>query len=116
MVRDLCDGQLEGAEIGSTEIVFTPEKIKGGIHTADTKTAGYVSLIFHLRMGFAVRPGFKSGYYHLLDKLLNIFELLFPHFFNAENRNLSGLDIMEFRVSNCLLITAVIISRIFYRK
>ncbi|XP_023390850.1 RNA 3'-terminal phosphate cyclase [Pteropus vampyrus] len=28
MIRDLCDGQLEGAEIGSTEIRFTPEKIK----------------------------------------------------------------------------------------
>ncbi|XP_020761729.1 RNA 3'-terminal phosphate cyclase isoform X3 [Odocoileus virginianus] len=40
MIRDLCDGQLEGAEIGSTEITFTPEKIKGGVHTADTKTAG----------------------------------------------------------------------------
>lgn len=46
MIRDLCDGQLEGAEIGSTEIMFTPEKIKGGIHTADTKTAGYVSVTF----------------------------------------------------------------------
>ncbi|KAJ8784594.1 hypothetical protein J1605_007945 [Eschrichtius robustus] len=28
MIRDFCDGQLEGAEIGSTEIMFTPEKIK----------------------------------------------------------------------------------------
>lgn len=42
MVRDLCDGQLEGGGIGSTEITFTPGKIKGGIHVADTKTAGYV--------------------------------------------------------------------------
>uniref|UniRef100_A0A8C2LEC8 RNA 3'-terminal phosphate cyclase n=1 Tax=Cricetulus griseus TaxID=10029 RepID=A0A8C2LEC8_CRIGR len=44
MVRDLCDGHLEGAEIGSTEITFIPEKIRGGIHTADTKTAGYACL------------------------------------------------------------------------
>lgn len=44
MVRDLCGGHLEGAEIGSTEITFTPEKIRGGVHTADTKTAGYVCL------------------------------------------------------------------------
>lgn len=42
MIRDLCDGQLEGGEIGSTEITFTPGKIKGGTHIADTKTAGYV--------------------------------------------------------------------------
>jgi len=52
MIRDLCDGQLEGAEIGSTEITFTPEKIKGGVHTADTKTAGYVSLTFHFTIYF----------------------------------------------------------------
>lgn len=42
MIRDLCEGQLEGGEIGSTEITFTPGKIKGGTHIADTKTAGYV--------------------------------------------------------------------------
>ncbi|KAH0618374.1 hypothetical protein JD844_017511 [Phrynosoma platyrhinos] len=28
MVRDLCDGKMEGGEIGSTEITFTPGKIK----------------------------------------------------------------------------------------
>lgn len=76
MIRDFCDGQLEGAEIGSTEIMFTPEKIKGGVHTADTKTAGYVSLAFHLSMGFGIRPGCTCRYYHLLDKLLNLFEAL----------------------------------------
>lgn len=76
MIRDFCDGQLEGAEIGSTEIMFTPEKIKGGVHTADTKTAGYVSLTFHLSMGFGIRPGCTRRYYHLLDKLLNLFEAL----------------------------------------
>lgn len=42
MIRDLCDGKLNGGEIGSTEITFTPGKIKGGTHIADTKTAGYV--------------------------------------------------------------------------
>lgn len=56
MIRDLCDGQLEGAEIGSTEIMFTPQKIKGGIHAADTKTAGYVSVTFRLSKGLGVRP------------------------------------------------------------
>lgn len=43
MIRDLCDGQLDGAAIGSTEITFTPGKIRGGTHSADTKTAGYVA-------------------------------------------------------------------------
>lgn len=50
MVRDLCDGQLEGAEIGSTEITFTPAKIKGGLHVADTKTAGSVCLLMQVSM------------------------------------------------------------------
>lgn len=44
MIRDLCAGRLEGADIGSTEITFTPQKIEGGSHTADTKTAGCVPL------------------------------------------------------------------------
>lgn len=59
MIRDLCDGQLEGAEIGSTEITFIPEKIKGGIHTADTKTAGSVCLLMQVSMPcilFAASP------------------------------------------------------------
>ncbi|XP_036046480.1 RNA 3'-terminal phosphate cyclase isoform X2 [Onychomys torridus] len=59
MVRDLCDGHLEGAEIGSTEITFTPEKIRGGIHTADTKTAGSVCLLMQVSMPcvlFAASP------------------------------------------------------------
>nr|XP_036871098.1 RNA 3'-terminal phosphate cyclase [Manis javanica] len=59
MIRDLCDGQLEGAEIGSTEIMFIPKKIKGGIHTADTKTAGSVCLLMQVSMPcvlFAASP------------------------------------------------------------
>ncbi|XP_072854106.2 RNA 3'-terminal phosphate cyclase isoform X1 [Pogona vitticeps] len=59
MVRDLCDGHLEGGEIGSTEITFTPGKIKGGIHVADTKTAGSVCLLMQVAMPcvlFAASP------------------------------------------------------------
>ncbi|XP_070252370.1 RNA 3'-terminal phosphate cyclase [Myotis yumanensis] len=59
MIRDLCAGQLEGADIGSTEITFTPEKIKGGSHTADTKTAGSVCLLLQVSLPcvlFAASP------------------------------------------------------------
>ncbi|XP_028919660.1 RNA 3'-terminal phosphate cyclase [Ornithorhynchus anatinus] len=59
MVRDLCEGRLEGGEIGSTEITFTPGKIKGGTHTADTKTAGSVCLLMQVSMPcvlFAASP------------------------------------------------------------
>ncbi|XP_044288504.1 RNA 3'-terminal phosphate cyclase [Varanus komodoensis] len=59
MVRALCDGQLEGGQIGSTEITFTPGQIKGGTHTADTKTAGSVCLLMQVAMPcvlFAASP------------------------------------------------------------
>ncbi|XP_030310800.1 RNA 3'-terminal phosphate cyclase isoform X3 [Calypte anna] len=59
MIRDLCEGKLEGGEIGSTEITFTPGKIKGGTHIADTKTAGSVCLLMQVAMPcvlFAATP------------------------------------------------------------
>ncbi|KAG3279583.1 RTCA-like [Ictidomys tridecemlineatus] len=67
MIGDLCDGQLEGAEIVLTEVTFTPEKIKGGIHIADTKTAGSVCLLMQASMPcvlFTASPsvlGLKGG-------------------------------------------------------
>ncbi|XP_075038638.1 RNA 3'-terminal phosphate cyclase [Mixophyes fleayi] len=66
-VRDLCGGQLEKAEIGSTEINFTPGKIKGGALIADTKTAGSVCLLLQVSLPcvlFAETPSelvFKGG-------------------------------------------------------
>ncbi|NXC49703.1 RTCA cyclase, partial [Penelope pileata] len=67
IVRDLCEGELDGGEIGSTQITFAPGKIKGGIHTADTKTAGSVCLLMQVAMPcalFAASPSelhFKGG-------------------------------------------------------
>jgi RNA 3'-terminal phosphate cyclase len=40
IVRDISGGRLKGGEIGSTEIVFHPGKIKCGEYSADTGTAG----------------------------------------------------------------------------
>ncbi|XP_062869320.1 RNA 3'-terminal phosphate cyclase [Trichomycterus rosablanca] len=45
LVRDMCDGNLEGAKVGSSEITLTPGKIKCGNYLADTHTAGSVSLL-----------------------------------------------------------------------
>ncbi|KAK6484778.1 RNA 3'-terminal phosphate cyclase-like [Huso huso] len=50
LVRDLCAGQLEGGEVGSTEITLTTGKIKGGDYTADTKTAGSVVLLMQVSL------------------------------------------------------------------
>lgn len=38
----MCQAELKGAYIGSTEIEFTPGKIRGGHYVADTQTAGSV--------------------------------------------------------------------------
>lgn len=59
MICDLCDGCLEEAKVGSTEIYFTPGKINGGNHVADTKTAGSVSLLMQVSIPcvlFAASP------------------------------------------------------------
>ncbi|XP_053324898.1 RNA 3'-terminal phosphate cyclase [Spea bombifrons] len=53
-VRDLCAGQLENAAIGSTDITFTPGKLKGGALTADTKTAGSVCLLLQVSLPCAL--------------------------------------------------------------
>lgn len=41
----ICDATAEGLNLKSMEIIFKPEKIKGGTLTIDTKTAGSVTLI-----------------------------------------------------------------------
>nr|CAG4638443.1 EOG090X05X4 [Cyclestheria hislopi] len=45
LVRDLTNGKLDGDQIGSTSVRFTPGKITGGHFTVDTGTAGSISLI-----------------------------------------------------------------------
>lgn len=54
LVRDICGGNLEGGKIGSTEISFTPGKIKAGSHIADPKTAGSVCLLLQVALPCAL--------------------------------------------------------------
>lgn len=54
LVRDMCNGNLEGATVGSTEITLTPGKIKGGNHIADTHTAGSVGLLMQISLPCAL--------------------------------------------------------------
>ncbi len=44
-VRKICRGTLEGAEIESTELTFTPGKIVGGRYDFNIGTAGSVTLV-----------------------------------------------------------------------
>ncbi|MBC7100507.1 RNA 3'-terminal phosphate cyclase [Methanothermobacter tenebrarum] len=46
----ITEAKLEGAEIGSTEIKFTPQKIKGGNFYFDVKTAGSIGLVLQALM------------------------------------------------------------------
>lgn len=48
LVRDLSLGELEGANVGSTEIVFHPSLLKQGKYFADPGTAGSVMLLFQV--------------------------------------------------------------------
>lgn len=45
LVREMCNGNLKGNSIGSSEIEFHPSNLKGGEYTADAITAGYNFLI-----------------------------------------------------------------------
>ncbi len=41
----ICDGTVEGAEIGSTEITLKPGRVRGGEYRIDIGTAGSISLM-----------------------------------------------------------------------
>lgn len=44
-VASLCDADLSHAEVGSTELAFSPGKVRGGSHRIDVGTAGSVTLV-----------------------------------------------------------------------
>ena len=50
LLRDMCDAKVEGARIGSTEIKFTPGRIRGGLYKVDIGTAGSITLILQISL------------------------------------------------------------------
>ncbi|OWR48421.1 RNA 3'-terminal phosphate cyclase [Danaus plexippus] len=54
LVANMCQAELKGAYIGSTEIEFTPGKIRGGHYVADTQTAGSISLLIQVALPCAL--------------------------------------------------------------
>ncbi|MDW5561591.1 MAG: RNA 3'-terminal phosphate cyclase [Methanomassiliicoccus sp.] len=44
-VATLCDGDVEGAYVGSTSIAFRPGKVLGGAYQLDVGTAGSITLV-----------------------------------------------------------------------
>jgi RNA 3'-phosphate cyclase len=45
-ISDIFNAEIEGFEIGSSELVFKPGKIKGGAYKFDVGTAGSITLVF----------------------------------------------------------------------
>lgn len=50
LLRDMSEGTLDGAVIGSTDISLSPGQLKGGNHIADTQTAGSVTLLMQVAL------------------------------------------------------------------
>lgn len=45
LVKQISNAQAHGLQLGSTEVEFHPNELKGGEFTADAITAGYVEVI-----------------------------------------------------------------------
>lgn len=55
---EMCDAEIEGAEVGSTELIFQPSKLKQGHFRFDVGTAGSVTLVLQTLMPLmAYAPG-----------------------------------------------------------
>ncbi len=46
LLARICNAKVQGAQIGSTEIIFEPGEITGGEYSFDIGTAGSISLLF----------------------------------------------------------------------
>jgi len=56
-VGALCGAELEGAEVGSTELRFRPEHLRGGTFAFDVGTAGSIALVLQACLPPAVSCG-----------------------------------------------------------
>ncbi|CAH1991921.1 unnamed protein product [Acanthoscelides obtectus] len=54
LMRDMCNGRLTGGHMGSTEIQFWPNELKGGTYTAKIKTAGSITLLLQVAVPAAL--------------------------------------------------------------
>ncbi|KAL0869547.1 hypothetical protein ABMA27_005814 [Loxostege sticticalis] len=54
LVGDMCQAKMRGVNIGSTEIEFSPGKVRGGDYVADTHTAGSISLLLQVALPCAL--------------------------------------------------------------
>jgi RNA 3'-terminal phosphate cyclase (ATP) len=57
-VADLSNANVKGLELGSKEVTFIPESLKGGNYKIDIKTAGSITLILQ---AFMIPAAFADG-------------------------------------------------------
>lgn len=87
-IRDICDGVVEGAQLGSTKITFYPRKITKGMElTVDIETAGSITLLLQTlllpcmfsgkRFQLTLKGGTDVSWSPQYDYFANI---VFPHF------------------------------------
>ncbi len=83
LTGELVDASVEGLEVGSTEIIFSPQKRRGGSFSFDVGTAGSISLILQAVLPpavlapepvvFQVRGGTDVKWSPPVDYLRNVF-------------------------------------------
>jgi len=56
-VGELCGAELEGVEVGSTEMRFKPESLRGGTYEVDVGTAGSIALVLQAFLPPAISCG-----------------------------------------------------------
>lgn len=54
---EICDAEVEGAEVGSTKLVFQPSKLKSGGFRFDVGTAGSITLVLQTIMPLMICAG-----------------------------------------------------------
>jgi RNA 3'-phosphate cyclase len=89
LTGELVDASIEGLEIGSTEISFTPQKRVGGSFSIDVGTAGSISLVLQAVLPpavlapdpvtFQIRGGTDVKWSPPIDYLNNVFTLILGH-------------------------------------
>ena len=76
----VCGGRAVGAELGSTELTFTPDEPRGGTHTFDIGTAGATTLVFQtvlpvlLAAEDASEVAFRGGTHTMMAPTLDFIE------------------------------------------
>lgn len=60
LVKEMCNGKLVGGVLGSTDIQFIPNKLKGGTYSVDIQTAGSLALILQVALPVALFSDSKT--------------------------------------------------------